>query len=216
VLAIETFGNGELPEATIRVSAEGGEGADYEYSYRLDGMTWSEWQAADTMLRVRSRTLLLQARHELEIRARLPGHSDTADPTPARLELLVDAIAPSVELDRQADGVHIRANDWVSPLESLRVRTRREGGEWSELVPLSEQGIIPVSFDDEEVEVEVHDEAGNIGSARSALIRGIPNPLRMSDCNCRVPGERSDAPLAPIALVLGGAGWLVWRRRGRR
>jgi hypothetical protein len=215
VLALETFGRGELPEATVRVRAEGADDAEYEYSYRIDGMQWSEWEAADTTLRIQSRTLLLQAKHELEVRARLAGHGDSSDPTPARLELLVDAVAPSVELDRQADGVHIRANDWVSPPEALKVRVRSSGGAWSELVPLSERGIVPVSFDDEEVEVEVTDEAGNIGSAKSALIRGIPNPLRMSDCDCRVPG-RSDSSIAPLALIAGGLGWLVWRRRGGR
>jgi len=213
VLALDTFGQGEIPWARIRAEADGPLGAEYEYGWRIDGMQWQPW-TRDPDLRVQDRALLFQARHVVEVRARMAGARGTEDRDPARVEVLVDALAPDVQADRLDGGVRVRATDIISPLASLEYRWRQDGSDWSVWEHLETGTFIPVGFDDAEVDVEVRDEAGNVGATRAALIRGLPDPEAGSGCGCEVPGRNGASPIAGLVL-LGLLGIALGRRRGR-
>ncbi len=207
VMTIERWGQGLIPRVTLSFDAEGPAGVEYEYSYRLDGMQWSPWTREREVL-FESRTLLFQARHTLEARARVVGEPASVDLTPAVAEILVDVLPPSVELEATDAGVVVDARDVLS--EQLLVRFREAGGDWSEWDLLTEDYLI--GTDAEEIDVEVQDEAGNIGSASSALIRGRPNPATAgSGCGCTVPGQSDERPLAGL-LLLGLLGLVLGRR----
>ncbi len=210
-MTIERWGQGKIPSVVLNLDAEGPMGVDYEYSYRLDGMQWSPW-TRETEVVFESRTLLFQARHTLEARARVVGEPDSVDLTPAVAEILVDVLPPAVELEATDGGVVVSAQDVIS--EQLLVRFREQGDEWSEWDVLGDDYVI--GTDAEYLEVEVQDEAGNVGSATSALIRGRPNPAAASGCGCSVPGKNDDRPVGGL-LLLGLLGLVLSRRhRSRR
>jgi MYXO-CTERM domain-containing protein len=209
-LALETFGQGAAPSARVSVDADGPAGVEYEHSWRIDGMQWSRW-APENVLEIESDAFLLQARHELEVRSRAVGYPESVDTTPAQLEVLVDVLAPFVEVGREETGATITATDVISPRSGLELRTRIDGGEWTEWQALPERAFIPLPHDDSAIDVEVRDEAGNVGRSQAAIIRGVPNPAASSGCNCETPGGEPGAPLFGVGMLLALGLWL--RRR---
>lgn len=201
---LETWGRGAHPEVQIEMATEAPSGADVEYSYRVDGMPWSRWSDSPYAF-VSDRVLLFQARHRIEARARVAGAWRTTDPTPASAEVLVDFLAPRVALEEVAEGTVVDAFDHITSRDALEARLRHEDGPYGAWMPLADLRVPP----DGDVEVEVRDEAGNIGSARSALIRGLPNPAG-GGCACGVTGApaASSGLLAFVVVV-----WLGRRRR---
>lgn len=204
-----TWAQGEGNTVWLHFDAQGPMGVDYEYSYRIDGGLWSPW-TRDRRLRIDDDVLLLQARHQIEARARVAGEPQSMDGSPAMAELLVDILPPRVTLERTGEGVSVHAEDVITAQESLQYRHRVAGGEWSEW-SLSSELSLPY---DDALEVEVKDEAGNVGQAQLALIRGLPNAASGSGCGCSAPGTGgSSLPLGLLALVALGA--LGVRRRRR-
>lgn len=191
----------------LHFDASGIEGVEHEYSYRIDGGAWSAWTRERRVL-ARNDVLLLQARHVVEARARVVGEPRTVDPTPARAELLVDILPPRVTVGRTVDGVEVTAIDLLTPRDRLEYRYRVDGA-WT---AWTERARHPLALDAAGVEVEVRDEAGNIGRAEAALIRGLGNPEAGDGCGCRVTGDESRTPFALLAL-LGALGAIFMRRR---
>ncbi|MEM9193477.1 MAG: MYXO-CTERM sorting domain-containing protein [Myxococcota bacterium] len=217
-LQLETFGQGEIPAARIRADVEGPLEVSYEYSYRVDGKSWSNW-FTDADFVIQDPAFLFQARHEVEVRSRIAGEPASVDESPAPIEVLIDVLEPTVELERTATGVAIRAFDMLTDRADLTFRWRHEGeGEFSEWAPLYEvneagelERNVALEFDDQAIEVEVRDEVGNVGRAQSALIRGLPNPNAAGGCDCHV-GDTGDSS-STIALVLLVVGGFLFRRR---
>lgn len=209
-LALDTWGSGEIPRVTLDLSATGpSESVEYEWQWNLDDTGWSSW-TRDAHPTIESRLLLFQARHELLVRSRIVGAPDTVDVTPARVEILVDAIPPAVSVSRTDTGVEVEASDILTPARELRYRYRlaETGAQWTEW---SSSRTFPLPHDDSQVDVEVRDEAGNVGAQRAALIRGGPNPAADSACSCHTVGDgRSLAGVLPLLFVLG---MLLYRRR---
>lgn len=206
VMTIERWGQGKIPSVVLHLDADGPAGVEYEYSFRLDGMQWSPWTREREVV-FESRTLLFQARHTLEARARVVGEPASVDLTPAVAEILVDVLPPAIELEETDAGIAVTARDVIS--EQLLVRFRERGGEWSDWDVLRDDHVIGTDAD--QLEVEVQDEAGNVGSATSALIRGRPNPAAGSGCGCTVPGQSDDRPVGGL-LLLGLLGLVLGRR----
>ena len=206
------WGQGEPPSVTLQLTGDGPIGSDYEYSVRLDDGQWSAW-STDAAPTLTSRYLLFQGRHTVEARARVVGAWHTADPTPAQTEIVVDVTAPTVHLDRQGGSVNLTANDLVSP-NSLEYRIRNANAAWSPWARLADAVVVD-SPADSGLEAEVRDESGNVGAAREALIRGVPNPAG-GGCGCAVPGQSSHhgGPLAAGGLLLL-LGVVLGRRRRR-
>ncbi len=213
-LALETFGQGDVPSVRVEAEAIGPSGVDYEYSYRIDGMQWSPW-TRESVLDIQNRAFLLQARHEVDVRSRAVGYPESVDTSPAQVEVLVDVLAPFVEVARQPTGATITASDVISPREALEMRYRIDGGAWTDWQPLPAGAFVPLPNDDSQMDVEVRDEAGNVGASRAAIIRGLPNPAATGGCSCDAPGGGPGAPLVAIGVLLG-LGLFLRRRRWER
>lgn len=208
-MAIETWNQGDGNSAWLYFGAEGPHVVRYEYSYRIDGGFWSPW-TTDSHVRIDDELLLFQAKHEIEARARIVGEPASVDQTPARAEVLIDIIPPTVEVLRTAEGIEVVADDIVSAPEDLMYRYQVEGV-WSEWTPEASFAFAQTEMG---ANVEVRDEAGNVGRVQAALIRGLPNPAAGDGCGCRAAGETSRSPLGLLGLL--GLGLLFGVRRRRR
>lgn len=207
-MTLANWGNGEIPKIDLFFEATGPEAVEFEYSYRLDNMQWSQWTTEEHVV-FESRTLLFQAVHTIEARARVVGERDTVDLTPAQAEVVIDILAPAVELESVLGGTLVTARDVIS--DDLRVRFREPGDEWSDWAVLQDEHVIG----SDGVDVEVRDPSGNVGSATNALIRGRPNPAADGGCACSIPGQRDDRPIGGIAL-LGLLAFFLRRPQRRR
>lgn len=210
-MQLESWKEGALPQLELHIDVEGPEAALFEYSWRIDEKMWSPWTRDPDMI-VEDEVLLFQARHIVEARARVVGERDSVDVTPAFAEVLVDILEPQVILTSTPDGTEVRALDVLTDAELLHMRYRAPGDDWSDWHLM---GAATATLSLFEAEVEVRDEAGNIGSSTNAIIRGIPNPAG-GDCACTVPGGTDADPstlgwLALIGLAFG----IRRRRRGR-
>ena len=198
-MSVGTFGQGDLPSVRLNMNATGPAGVDFEYSYRVDGMQWSPW-TRDRSVVVASSALLLQARHEIEARSRVVGERLTVDTTPARAPLLIDLLAPEVVVEQEGNVARVIATDVITARSALRYRYRTGGTAWTEWTSaatftLPDGGATGL-------DVEVQDEAGNVGASRQALIRGLPNAAGDGACNCRVAGAPTGGDFAVFAMAV--------------
>lgn len=210
-LRLETFGAGPTPRVRVRATATPATSTPFEFSYRLDGMPWSEWQRGPELV-IEDRALLFQGRHVVEVRSRREG-SRIADATPARVDVLIDVLAPNLSLSRTNDTVVATADDVLTSADALEFRFRIDGGAWSRW---SSTRTLRVEYDDASVEVEARDEAGNVARATAPLVRGVPNAAAAGGCSCRVgaPSTSSTSPWL-VALLVAGGGLVAARRRLR-
>lgn len=206
---------GETPNTLwLHFASDGADASEQvEYQYRIDQGPWSTW-TRDQRIQITDSTLLLQARHQVEARSRVVGSEGSVDPTPASSAILVDVLAPSVSLERSASGMVATGDDIISHGD-LTYRFRVDHAEWSEWSTQDEVALGAAALAQEQlmVEVEVRDEAGNIGSAREALIRGIPNPAAAGGCGCRATGGDRGHDALGLALSLLALGLFISRRR---
>jgi MYXO-CTERM domain-containing protein len=211
-MTLEHWGDGALPRLHVDLSAEGPSGAELEYSVRLDGMAWSAW-TRDPHVVIEDAALRFQARHVVEARARVVGERDSVDLSPAVEQVLVDITAPDLELVTEAEGTRIAA--WDVLAEHLDYRWRLVGdSSWSEWERLGDRTILPVLGD---VEVEVRDEAENVASASSGLIRGVGNPNAEGGCgSCAVDSPTGGAKGTFVAFLAVLGAMLARRRQERR
>lgn len=213
-LELATFRQGRKPVVRVTASTPDAHSSRHalEYSYRVDNTNWSAW-TTNPVLNVESEAFYFQARHEIEVRSRIVGSPKSVDPTPARVEVLIDTKSPDVLLDRSGDKVTVEAGDLVTPASKLMLRYKsgsKNGPQiWSTWAPFTR--LLPKNA----FAVEVKDEVGNVGSARVALIRGVANPnAPASGCGCRVDNQSKLPPLGWIGL-LGLLGVIVARHRNR-
>jgi MYXO-CTERM domain-containing protein len=204
-MTIEHFGQGATPSVRLNLNATGPAAVDFEYSYRIDGMQWSPW-TRDRSIVVESTALLFQARHEIEARSRVVGEVLTTDLTPARAELLIDILAPDVVVEQEGNTARIIATDVITSRSALFYRYRTGSGAWTEWT--HDATYVLPDGGATGLDVEVKDEAGNVGASRQALIRGLPNPGAAAGCGCRVADGPSggDFAIFAVVLVLLGAG----------
>lgn len=216
-MSLDGWASGDGNSAWLYFDAEGPTGADYEYSYRIDGGNWSRW-TTDRRVQITDDALLFQARHNIEARARVVGEYASVDPTPARASLLVDILEPSVVVDTTATGWTITGRDVITAESDLEIRYRLPDGEWSAW------HAGPITIEQSEVEgvagdfgIEVRDEAGNVASSLQPIIRGIPDPGLAAGCGCRVDSPEGQ-PLFTTLLVGFCVAFFVRRSRkgGRR
>lgn len=207
------------PELIVEVSSPlEGPGRDVEYTWWIDRGTRAPWGPGPRIV-ISDDQLFLQGRHVLHVAARLRSAPSTEDVTPATLPFTIDALAPFVTVDvagpSGARVAHLEAWDVVSEKKDLRVRYRLDEGEPSALVPVEELGDIAAGGASS-IEVEVHDEEGNIRTVRQSLIRGKVDGSLASDtgCGCDTPGGRGDrGGLAALSLGALALGAVFLRRR---
>ncbi len=199
------------PAATIAVSGRSVAGAALEWSWSVDDSGhWSPFQTGE-VARVTDPQLWLQGRHHVDVRARAAGLPSSLDPTPARVELLVDTIAPIGRFDDQPDGtIVVSASDNVSQAGALRYRFDAGAGftEWSPATTLK----IPGGADPSSLLVQTINEAGNQGSL--AFHGRTTNPPA-SGCGCEIGAAPpiEGAGNSTIVLFLTALGVVLVARR---
>ncbi|MEJ7728343.1 MAG: hypothetical protein WKG00_03930 [Polyangiaceae bacterium] len=200
-LVARTRTDDNMPSVTVLLDSPADSGAQpVEYSYRIDGGAWKPF-STQRILTVRDPAFRLQGRHLLEARARIAGQPMTLDDTPAVTEIVIDAESPRVEIGPvDAGKVTLTARD-VSGTVDAMVRTRLGDGAWSQWAPFEGAEVVTVGDSDDDLEVEVKDASGNIGTASQAIIRGKPSAA--AGCNCAVTGDRSAPP--GMLWLLGAA-----------
>jgi hypothetical protein len=70
----------------------------HEYATRVDGMTWSRW-APGPWLDVTAPTFAMEGEHRVEVRARVVGEPESADPAPVELRVEMARAAAVVVAD---------------------------------------------------------------------------------------------------------------------
>jgi hypothetical protein len=211
-LVARTRTDDNMPSVTVLLDSPADSGAQpIEYSYRIDGGAWKPF-STQRILTLRDPAFRLQGRHLLEARARITGQPMTLDDTPALTEILIDAEAPRVEIGPvDAGKVTLTARD-VSGTVDAMVRTRLGDDAWSPWAPFEGSEVVTVG-DSDDLEVEVKDASGNIGTASQAIIRGKPSAA--AGCDCAVSGDRS-APAGMLWLVGVALLGIAVRVRGAR
>lgn len=217
-MALETWNAGEGNSAWLYFGSEAPAGAEVEYSYRIDGTYWRPW-TTDRRVRIDETTLLLQARHTIEARARVVGEFASVDATPARAELLIDILPPTIELNQDERGWIVTARDVITDADDLETRYRLPGGEWSVWTP--GEVVIDAALAEGlrgDMTIETRDEAGNVAASVQPLIRGRPDPDLAAGCGCRVtsPAQGFGSGSGLLAMLVG-LGLVARRaRRSRR
>ncbi len=212
--AFDTFQQGPSPSVEIAMSANGPEGAEFEYSYRLTNSSWSPWTSSSYAV-IEDPSLFMQQWHTVYVRARVKGAENSTDFTSATARFLIDADEPQLLLSNADGVVELSVYDVVNEPEELEYRYRNPGDDWSEWATAPSQ-TFELDGATMDVEVEVRDTSGNIASNSQAL-RGIADPTATSGCGtCVATGARGTdgSPLGYLAsaLLLGA---LVVRRRRR-
>ena len=211
----------QLPEVVLEVAGRGHAPGEVEFTYRVNEGFWRPFHRGD-LLHITDPILQLMGRHVVEVRGRLVGAPATLDPTPARLEVLVDPLPPEVEveLDNAAGAAHVLARDAITPAQALVVRHRVDEGAW-----VTQRGLAPIALEtlpaaDHRLDLEVIDEAGNrttlsLGAvtdvdegpriaSRGAAATAVPEPVADAGCGCASsPRGAGLAGLAALALLLG-------------
>ncbi len=152
--------------AHLEVIAEGigRPGADYEFSYRVDKGAWSPWTDQERIL-VRDPMLRLEARHDIEVRARYANVPNSEDGEPVMLSALIDKTPPWVNVARDEKGLRLEAHDFVSDEHKLRMRLSNDSHTtgWQRFSRRPE-----FELTNEAIVVEVQDEASNQSSVQVA------------------------------------------------
>ncbi len=214
-LQASTYDAAKLPELEIELSSTlDASDRPVEYSWWIDSGTRSPWSTEKHVV-IKDDQLFFQGRHVLYVSSRIVGEPQSEDATPAEIPYVIDALAPFVKLEKDASGAQsIKAWDLVTRPEALVARWRSGDGEFSDWRSLTDTGSLAIGKA-AEVEVEVKDEEGNIGTVRQAL-RGRTDPTLggASGCGCSTPGTTDTGGLLALALGLGGLALVVLRRRG--
>ena len=223
-MKLNTVSPETAPSLHVMFGSPADDGAQaVEYSWRLDKGTWSEW-AQGRDVTIKDPMLYMQAKHVLQVSARVVGKQASQDPTPAQLPFTIDVLPPNVtvdESDTAPSGFVIDAWDIVSPVASLTARTRGTDttgkvGEWTEWMPLAQAQI---GSGISAIDIEVQDEVGNIGKISPQLIRGRPDPTLPVTGGCAqgcTAASQSGSGWPAIVLGLAGLAALFARRRTSR
>jgi len=191
------------PELTLRLDAvvpPEHAGKQLEFAYRVDGGLYRTWTSA-RLLTITDPLFLLQGRHTVEVMARVKGEHMTLDPTPQKIPVLIDTVAPEVRLTRAAGGVKVSVEDMVDNASQVQVAWSVAGAPFTAFGTQLD-AIVPEGV---EVSVRVKDSAGNMGTASLAGDEFDTEPLPEEDLaagGCAVGGVGSAGSLALLALLL--------------
>ncbi len=202
-------------------------GREVEYSYRVDGSTWSLFHRTNR-LEIDHPLLVVPGEHTIEVRSRYVGSPYTVDPTPATAKVIVDWEKPDVEIRRDGNTVTFDATDVVDEAADLQYRYRIVTGEspasWTAWTQRSTLELNERPADRFRIEVEARDRSGNVGTdtqtvtwtaalEREAIPPTTPDAEPAPRAGCDAAG--GDGPAGAIWLLLVGGG-LVLLRRCRR
>lgn len=198
------------PRVRVSLGAEHGDLRQLEWQTRIDGGLWSPF-SRDRERVLGQETMWLSGRHTIEARARLVGAPETLDPTPVKLEAVVDPIAPRVTVRAGAQRLQIDAHDAVTADDALVAELRQVGQDDWRRVALATP--LPLDVPVEHLEVRVRDEAGNQTTiAGDDAVRDGTLDRGAGGCVVATPGRAARGGLLVLALA---ALPLALRRRRR-
>lgn len=217
-MGLTTAREDAMPQLVVKFTADTfGADVPVEFSYRIDQGLPSPW-SQERDVTIRKSDLFLQGKHTLKVSARIVGDA-TSESAVKELPFVIDAIAPYATLDLSSDSKDLVLDTWdyVSDTKDIQVRSKLGNAAFS---AWKKVGEAPVHFpSDPSLTVEVMDEEGNIGVAKSALVRGRGDSTLATagGCGgCATPAS----PNTNTGLLAGGAALLaallVARRRGVR
>ena len=195
-----------VPAAVLQLDGRGA--GRLEYSWSVDGGPWSPYSEV-TRAVVTDPQFWMQGRHFIDVRGREVGNPGTTDPTPARVDVLVDTVAPTGGFDVAGNELVVHATDAVSPPEALQFRFKVDGGAFGAWTA-GDHAFMPVALDAAHVTVQVRDEAGNVGDLG---FHGRSTAPSTGGCSCELAGRSTRSPLGGILLVGAVAGALLFARR---
>lgn len=149
------------PAVTLKLSARVPSrmlGSPVEYTYRVDGGFFHPWTTA-SRITVRDPLFWLQGQHTVEVMARIKGQHRTTDSTPARADVVIDTVSPTVHLVPIPSGVRAVAQDLVTDAEQLELAWSIDGQPFSAFGH-RRQINVPAGT---RVDVMVRDTQGNVG-----------------------------------------------------
>ncbi len=197
-----------VPAAVLQLDGRGP--GPLEYAWSVDGGPWSAYTES-TRVTVSDPQLWMQGRHTIDVRARSVGVPPTTDPTPARVDVLVDTVAPSGGFDLAGHELRISATDAVSPPEALQFRWSINGGAFGPWV-VGDHATTPEVLDVAHLTVQVRDEAGNIGSLG---FHGRSTAPSTAGCSCDVAGHGSRGETGGGLLLILATGFALTLSRRR-
>ncbi len=196
-----------------------GNGRLKEYAWRVDGGLWSTWFDGPR-LEIEHPIFLMQGKHVIEVRSRIAGETDMADPTPAQVDFVVDWEAPTVALrpDVTNNRLLVLSKDNVTPPGELEFAYRLGDEPLSGFGAAREIDLAAVEpFGS--VEVQVRDGAGHVASATwkaPKLGSAIEDPsASVSAADASSSGFGCSAAGAGFGWAALGALALLRRRRSR-
>ncbi|MFO0678391.1 MAG: hypothetical protein U0169_17775 [Polyangiaceae bacterium] len=214
-LAIPTFDRSRLPRVTLDLGASDVSTDDVEFAVAVDGAPRSAWSKGTHRV-VTDDSFALQGKHAIRVFARHENAPDS-EGAAADVAFRIDTLPPSVSVvvDAERGVAKIDAHDFVSDDEDLLVRYRARARDAADFGPFGAWNSLAgtATVDSEttsEIDVEVRDEEGNIGTLRQPLVRGRPDRTlsTVTGCSCRAgtSAARGEHDVASgIALVLLGA-----------
>ncbi|MFO0723563.1 MAG: hypothetical protein U1E65_07275 [Myxococcota bacterium] len=109
--------------------------AELEYQARVDGGLWHVFEQAqpDGTIVVEDGHLRLAGDHVIEVRARYTDDYRTLDPSPAKVPVLIDTVAPHVSGELALDKVAITVTDAGSKPSLLKLSGRFDDGAWFDI-----------------------------------------------------------------------------------
>jgi MYXO-CTERM domain-containing protein len=218
-----------LPELHVMFSSPMDNGTHaIEYSWSFDQGARSAW-SPERDVTIKDDYLFFQGKHTLHAWARIAGEQLTEDSTPADAAFTIDTLPPNAEFKEgtKSGEMTLQAWDVVSDESALQVRFKATDstsntnelasfGAWM-TVAEANAALLRLPSTTLNVDVEVKDEEGNVGTTSSALIRGKPDGslAAAGGCGCSTPGTTSKVPGG--WAFLGGLGLFAfgWRRRMR-
>jgi MYXO-CTERM domain-containing protein len=198
--------------------------AEMEYSYRVNGGSWSLFNPGPR-LTIDHPLFSLQGRHTIDVRARLTDDVNSAQRVPTSIDVLVDFEAPTVSFERLGTTVHLEGYDVVDGAGELRYRHRILDGDrvlvdWTPWVITTTVELahldLPAHFT---FEAEVKDRTGHVGLAsRTMTLETRPDTITHSapstgGCGCA--STSGSGPGEGLVWLLGLLGLLGLRRRRR-
>ena len=214
-LRLPTMTRDNAPSVRLAMSSTLDDGTrTVEFSYRIDDGAWHPFTRR-RIVELQDEWLRLQGRHVISVRSRVAGDAMSLDPTPAKVEVIVDVTPPVVTVGEAKGGkVALDVRDMVSDAERSQVRFRLDGGPWSAWQAASDARLVDVG-ESAEIDVEAMDEEGNVGVVEQSILRGRVDTGSAAGCGCEVAGSSRTGGgavggLAAIAIAAVGA------RRARR
>jgi hypothetical protein len=212
-LVFETVRDDNAPIASLYVGSSLDDGQHaIEYQYRVDQGFWHPYTSA-RRIDVQDGWLRVQGKHVIEVRSKVAGDPTTLDAEPAQVEVVVDAVAPTITIGKVEAGnkVALTFNDKVSGDRSV-ARVSLDGGKWTEWQLVPALATITVG-EASEIEVEARDEEGNVASASQALVRGRVE-VTAAGCGCAVAGadESTGGSVWLLGVAIAGIASRLWKR----